>query len=169
MSDPTPAVSRLVKRAEFQSYMNVAASGSTASYELIGEGFTSLSESKNPKEYSRQYVHEITERTDVVGYAPSIAYSVDAHTNNSVITKIMAVTDQELTGADAQVDIVSVNVFAGSETSAPAFKRKYNIIPDNKGDGTDALIYTGTLRAAGDVESGGTFNVTTKTYTAPSP
>lgn len=161
-------VSRLVKRAELHSYMDVGASG-TPSFELIGEGFTSLSEAKNPKEYSRQYIHEYTERTDVVGYAPAIAYSVDAHTNNSVIAKIIAVTDQELTGADCQVDIVAVNTFetqtSGQSTVCTAYKRKYAIIPDNKGDGTDALVYTGNFRAVGDVIPG-TFNEETKAFTA---
>lgn len=161
----TPATSKLVKRAELRSYMDVAESGaSTPSFELIGEGFTNLSESKNPQEYSRQYIHEYTERTDVVGYAPSIAYSVDIHTNNAVIKKIRDVTDKELTGNDAKVAVVTVNLFDGDETSAPAFKRDYNIIPDNKGDGTEALVYTGNLRAAGDIVQG-TFNSSTKTFT----
>lgn len=160
--------SRLVKRAELQSYMDVSAT-STAQLELIGEGFTSLTETKNAKEYSRQYIHEYTERTDVVGYAPTLAYSVDAHTNNNVIAKIQKVTDEELTGSDAQVNIVSVNTFdttgSGENVVCTAYRRKYAIIPDGKGDGTDALIYTGSFRAVGDIEKG-TFNPTTKAFTA---
>lgn len=166
------AVSRLVKRAEMRSYMDVASSGENENYELIGEGFTSLSESKNPQEYSRQYIHESTERTDVVGYAPSLAYSVDAHTNNPVIAKIIKVTDEELTGSDAKVAIVTVNAFdsqttgtgSAAATVCKAYKRFYNIIPDNKGDGTEALVYTGNLRAAGDIIIG-TFNEATKVFT----
>ena len=162
--------SRLVKRAELQSYMDVSTT-STAQLELIGEGFTSLTEAKNPKEYSRQYIHEYTERTDVVGYAPTLTYSVDAHTNNPVIAKIQKVTDEELTGSDAQVNIVSVNTFdttgSGNSATCAAFRRKYAIIPDGKGDGTDALIYTGAFRAVGDIEKG-TFNPSDKTFT-PTP
>ena len=32
--------------------------------------FTQLSQSKNPQEYSRKYVDEATQRTDVTGFAP---------------------------------------------------------------------------------------------------
>lgn len=165
-SNTTPAESKLVKRADLKSYMDVAEAGApNPSYALIGEGFTSLSESKNPKEYSRQYIHEYTERTDVVGYAPALAYNVDVHTNNAVIAKIVKVTDEELTGSDAKVSIVTVNCYEGTETARPAFKRDYNIIPDGKADGVEALVYTGNLKAGGDIVKG-TFNETTKVFTA---
>lgn len=162
MADTT--VSKLVNRSEVRSYMNTAASGSTTpTYTLMGEGFTSLNESKNPKEYSRQYVHENTERTDVTGYAPSIAYSVDIYTNNPVIQRIRNVTDNELVGTDSQVDIVTVEHFEGTETTRPATKRAYSIIPDSKGDGTDALIYTGTFHAVSDIVKG-TWSESTSTF-----
>ncbi len=155
--------SKLVARAELRSYMNTG-TAETPAYTLIGEGFTSLSESKNPKEYSRQYIHERTERTDIVGYAPSIAYSTDTYTENEVIAKIRAVTDDELIGTDAQVDIVNVNLFEGTEGAYVAYKRAYAIIPDAKADGVEALIYSGNFRAVGDVVKG-TWNDTTKTFT----
>lgn len=162
MSETT--VSKLVSRSELLSYMNTG-TGSTEAYNLIGEGFTSMSESKNAKEYSRQYIHEQTERTDVVGYAPSISYSVDVYTNNPVIDHIRKITDQELIGTAAQVDIVTVETFSGTDnTACTAYKRKYAIIPDGKGDGTDALVYTGTFKAVGDIIPG-TFNVSTKAFT----
>ena len=158
--------SRLIKRAELRSFMELNPTGSAITYFLIGEGFTNLAESKNAQEYSRQYIHEYTERTDVVGYAPTLAYSVDAHTNNEVIKKIMEVTDKELTGSDAVVPVVSVNTFEEVETGkCKAYKRNYSIIPDGKGDGTDALVYTGTLHAVGDVVEGA-FDMKTQVFTA---
>lgn len=159
--------SKLVSRSEYLSFMDTGTSDSPA-FNLMGEGFTSLSESKNPKEYSRQYINESTERTDVVGYAPSIAYSLDTYTNNPVIAKICKVTDEELRGTDAQVDIVSVNTYETASAGAyPAYKRRYAIIPDGKGDGTDALVYTGNFRAVGDVQPG-TFDLSQKTFTPKS-
>lgn len=157
-------VSKLVARAEMLSYMNTG-TAETPAYELIGEGFTSMAESKNPKEYSRQYVHERTERTDIIGYAPSIAYSADTYTNNPVIAKVRKVTDEELIGTDAQVDIVSVNTFEGTAGAYVAYKRTYAIIPDAKGDGVEALIYSGNFKAVSDIVKG-TWNDTTKTFTA---
>ena len=157
--------SKLVSRSELLSFMNTSKEAATETYNLIGEGFTSMSESKNAKEYSRQYIHEKTERTDVVGYAPSVAYSVDVYTNNPVIDRIREITDKELIGTDAQVDIVSVETFGAADTEAcTAYKRKYAVIPDGKGDGTEALVYTGTFKAVGDIIPG-TFDVTGKTFT----
>ena len=66
---------KLVTRDEWLAYMEIG-----SEYHLIGEGFTSFSESKNPKEYSRHYVHERSERTDTTGFSPSIAYSCDVYT-----------------------------------------------------------------------------------------
>ena len=157
-------ISKLVNRSEVRSYMNTATAGAAASFALMGEGFTSLNESKNPKEYSRQYVHENAERTDVTGYAPSISYSVDVYTNNPVIQRIRDVTDGELIGTDAHVDIVTVEHFEGDASARPAVKRTYSIIPDGKGDGTEALVYTGAFHAVGDMVKG-TWDESSLTFT----
>lgn len=151
--------SKLVMRYEFRSYMDTSEPPhSEAVWSLIGEGFTSLTESKNPTEYSRKYVHEKTERTDVVGFATQIEYTTDTYTENPVINKIREVTDNELTGTDTQVDILNVNMYEDAgEADAhkyTAYKRTYAIIPNQKGEGTDALIYSGSFRAAGDVTPG---------------
>lgn len=162
MSDPTPAVSKLVMRYEFESYMNTGTASSPV-WSLIGEGFTNLTEGKNPQEYSRKYVSDKSERTDVVGYSNQIEYQTDTYTENDVIAKIIEVTDGELTGTDAQVEILNVNKFddsgSGTTHAYKAYKRTYAIIPNQKGEGTDALIYSGSFRAAGDAVVG-TFNGT---------
>jgi hypothetical protein len=147
----------LVARASWKSLMNL---GTTLVpiWTLMGEGFTALNESKNPKEYSRQYIHERSERTDVVGYSPAVAYSIDVHSEDPVAARIVLVTDRELIGSDARVEILSVNEFEVVSTSPTtkyrAYKRMYAIVPDTKGDGTDALIYTGNFRAVGDPVEG---------------
>lgn len=161
-----PVTSKLVSRSELRSYMNTG-SAETPKYELIGEGFTNLAESKNAIEYSRHYIHEKSERTDVTGYAPSLDYSVDTYTNNAVIKKIKDITDKELIGSDAQVDIVNVEMFSDGEvdeTACVAYKRTYSVIPGGKGDGTEALIYTGTFKAVGDIVPG-KFDVKNSTFT----
>lgn len=48
------------------------------------KGFTDQSTSKNPKEYARQYVDELFEQTDVVGYSPSTSYGFDQYAGNTV-------------------------------------------------------------------------------------
>lgn len=145
----------LVKRSQRVAYMDTAASTGPASFERM-TGFTSITNAKNPKEYSRQYVDMDTETSDVVGYAPAIEYSFDRYSNNPVHEKIAKIHDGELLGNDTHVDIVTVDLFKKSSTGEKyhAVKRTYAVIPDSDGDGTDALIYSGSLKAVSAIEVG---------------
>ena len=131
----------LVGRHKRVAFMDADGSGKTFTRMT---GFTSLSDGKNSTEYSRQYVDEASERSDVVGYAPAIDYEFDRYTNDPVHEKIAAITDDEILGTEAQVDIVVVDLFEQktSETTCTARKRTWSVIPDTEGDGTDALIYS---------------------------
>jgi hypothetical protein len=40
----------------------------------------------------------------------------------------------------------------------------YTIVPDKKADGTDALVYSGSMKAAGDIEAG-TFDLENLKFT----
>lgn len=146
---------KLVNRSQRVAFMNTASSGGVAKFERM-TGFTAMTNTKNPKEYSRQYIDEDTERSDVVGYAPSIDYSFDRHTNNAVHERICKIHDTEMLGNDTHVDIISVDLFKKSATGEKYFatKRTYAVIPDSDGDGTDALIYSGTLKAVSETEEG---------------
>lgn len=159
---------KIIKRADLRSFMGIT-NGTTVEYQQIGLGFTNLSESKNPQEYSRKYIHEQTERTDVVGFAPAFAYSVDAHSGEPVCQEIMKITDNELLGSDSVRDIIAVNLWDGDDTTGyTAFKRSYSVIPDGRGDGTDALVYTGNMKANGDAVKG-KFDMTAKAFTPDAP
>lgn len=111
--------------------------------------FSKFSPSKNAKEYNRQYVDEIAETSDVVGYAPSIDYSLDAHRNNPVHAHFRKVTDDECIGDAATVDIISVDV-----TDGDAYKRTWAIVPGAEGDSLNAYTYAGTLKAKGEAVHG---------------
>ena len=159
-------MSTLVSRNQWVAYMNTGAK-EAEEYNLVGEGFSSFSEAKNPKEYTRQYVHEKSERSDVVGYAPSISYSADMYSGDPCVERVAKAADDEQVGSDAHVDIVTVNMWekgGTGDTSFVAYKRTYAIIPDGKGDGVEALIYTGTLKAVGESVKG-TFDTDAKTFT----
>ena len=43
---------------------------------------------------------------------------------------------------------------AKENTACTARKRDWSVIPDTEGDGTDALIYKGSLKAAGKIIKG---------------
>lgn len=157
----------LITRDQWQAYYGIPGDSGAVTYNLMGEGFTSLVESKNPSEYSRRYIHEKTERSDVTGFAPSMAYSCDVYSGDPVIDDILKITDGEVIGSAAQRDIVAVNLWEKGTTDGTyvAYKRTYSVIPNSKGDGTDALITSGNLKAAGESVKG-TFTFATKTFTA---
>ena len=149
------AKEKLIKRSQKVAYMNTASAEGPASFERM-TGFTALTNAKNSKEYSRQYVDMDSEISDVVGYAPAIDYTFDRYEGNPVHEKIAKIHDEELLGNDTHVDIVTVDLFKKSSAGEKyhATKRTYAVIPDSDGDGNDALIYNGTLKAVSEIEIG---------------
>lgn len=113
------------------------------------EGFTDLSYSQNPKEYSRQYVDEEFERTDIVGYAPSISYSFDRYTGNEVLADIVKITENEYIGDLMKRRIATVDLSGVGDGSGNAKMREYAVIPDTNGDTTDCMTYSGNFKARG--------------------
>lgn len=145
---------KLVGRHKRLSFMKTGEDATTCERMT---GFTDLGESKESKEYNRQYVDEASERSDVVGYATGVAYAFDRHTNTPVHVKLAAIADDEIVGTDAQVDIVTVDLFdevSGSANTCKARMRTFSVIPDASGDSTDALTYSGTFKAAGEIIHG---------------
>ena len=144
-------MSEVVKRSDKVAFFGVAGEGSTVTYHRM-KGFTDISISRNPKEYSRQYVDEDYERTDIVGYATSMSYGFDQHVGDAVHEDIANIHDSELLGADAVRSIVIVDFTQESETDGAflARKRDFAVIPDSEGDSMDAYTCSGTLKTAGD-------------------
>lgn len=159
------AETSIVNRAARRHYMNTGSAASPV-WSLIGEGFTDFTESKNAVSYQRRYIHEVSKRTDVTGYAPTIDYEFEVYTGNAVIEKLRGITDYERTGEEAQVEICTVDLFDETGTSGicKARRRTYSVIPDECGSGTDTLLYTGTLKSVSDGISG-TFVLSTSTFT----
>ena len=139
-----------MKRSDKLAFYGVPSEGGTMTYHRM-KGFTTLSTSKNPKEYSRQYVDEETERTDVVGYSPSMSFTFDRSKENALHDDLTSIFDGEKLGADAIRTIVIVDL---TKTDNNAVCRNFSVIPESEGDGTDAYVYSGTFKAAGEKEVG---------------
>lgn len=90
----------LVARSGKITFYGIAGEGSTITYHRM-KNFTSLVTSKNPKEYTRQYIDEPFEQSDITGYSPSIAYAFDLDSANAVHNDIVEITYGELVGANA--------------------------------------------------------------------
>lgn len=159
----------LVMRYQFEAYMGCLSEGTggtvTTEYNLIGEGFTQFAESKNPQTYSRKYINHKSQSNDVIGYAPSYAYSCDCISDDPVVQEIVKIHDGELIGTDARRDVIFINRWDTPTSGAyPAKKRTFAVIPNQKADGTDAMVYTGQIDAVSDFVEG-TFNPETGAWT----
>lgn len=145
---------KILNRSDKVAFMEVGTDGSKKLTRM--RGFTELSVSKNPVEYSRRYIDENADRSDVTGYAPSISYAFDRFSDDAVHKEIVAISDGELTLSGAIRRIVIVDLSAPSTVGGSDFKaiaRDFSIIPDTEGDSTDAYTYSGTMKANGDFEN----------------
>ena len=131
---------RLVQRADKVSFMKVE-----DAYHRM-KGFTTLSTSKNPKEYTRQYVDEAFETSDVVGISAAIEFGFDQMLGDPVHDHMVHIIDEELLGADATVDILTVDFTKPVVDGYEARLRSWAVIADTEGDSFDAYTYTGSFR-----------------------
>lgn len=138
------AKEQLVKRSRKLAFMNISTTA-IANF-LRMTKFTEISKSKNPTEYSRTYVDEDGETTDVTGYSEEISYNFDQHVGNLVHKKLADIADDEKTDSDALVDILQVDLTEPMQGGYKARLRTYSTVPDADGDSTDAYTYSGTFR-----------------------
>ena len=158
---------KLVTRNKKVAFMNVSTTG-VANF-LRMTKFTEISKSKNPTEYSRTYVDEDGEVTDVTGYSEEISYAFDLHTGNLVHQKIVDITDNEKVGNDALVQILQVDFTKQVGEGYEARLRTYSVVPDTEGDSTDAYTYSGSFKKNNNMTIGvATMNAdnTVATFTA---
>lgn len=147
----------LIKRSDKVAYYGVPGADENKTFTRM-QGFTSFGHSRNPKEYSRQYVDEAFEETDVTGYSHSIGFSFDQYKGNAVHDDLAQLCDDEVIGTDAVREIVLVDfskpVSDGNTNKYKAVKRPFAVIYDSDGDSTDAYTYSGNFRTKGDKISG---------------
>lgn len=143
---------KLVKRSGKVAYMDV--STTQIPNFLRMRKFTEISKSKNPTEYSRTYVDEDGEVTDVTGYSEEISYAFDLYSGNLVHEKIVKITDDELTGDEALVKILIVDFSKPVGSGYEARLRTYSTVPDTEGDSTDAYTYSGAFRKNSKMSKG---------------
>lgn len=145
----------MIKRSEKLAFMKVGSENSAVYKRMTG--FTEMSVSKNPKEYSRKYVDEDAERSSVVAYAPSMSYKFDYDPQNEVHKEFVKVADDELTGDSTVKSILIVDISAPAAAGGSSFNaavRDFSIIPSTEGDDADTYTYGGDLKAYGNITRG---------------
>jgi hypothetical protein len=139
---------KLIKRSDKVSFLGCISEGIETFNRM--RGFTTLSGAKNPTEYSRRYVDEEFETTDVTGYSPSLDFGFDQYSGDPVHDEMVKILDNEALGTEARRNIVTVDFSQeAGEGSYKAVKREYAIIGDAEGDSMDAYTYSGTFRSTG--------------------
>lgn len=135
-------VKRLVQRSDKVAFAKVQ-----TEY-LRMHGFTTLSKKTNAKEYSRQYVDQLFETTDIVGMSASIDFNFDQFKGDKVHEMLVDIIDNEKVGTDATVTILVVD-FTSPGTESGEFKaklREFSVIPSAEGGSMDAYTYEGTFK-----------------------
>ena len=138
----------MVKRSDKVAFYGVTKDGTTTYHRM--KQFTEISQSKNPVEYSRQYVDEDFEESDVIGYAPTVSVALDQHTDNPVHDDIAEIFDKEMTGDAAVRDVVIVDLtkaVTGKAGHFAARKRSFSVVPGDEGSDTDRYGYSAEFKS----------------------
>lgn len=139
---------KLVNRHEKVAFYGVVQEDTVVYHRM--SGFTKMDTQSNPVEYSRRYVDESFEQTDVVAFSPSISFTFDRYNGNPVHDDIVAIADTEALGTDAVRSIVVVDLSTESEGSCSAVKRDFAVVVDKEGDTTDAYTLSGSFYTKGE-------------------
>lgn len=137
-----------LKRSDKLAFLGVSGDSGVTYHRL--KNFTEFSVSKNPSSYTRKYVDEDFERSDVISYAPKISYSFDFDSEDAAHSSIVSITDNELIGDSALCDMVFVDLTKKDESGAVyATKRSWSVVPDKEGSDSSAYDYSGTFASGG--------------------
>lgn len=147
--------------------MDTTSEGTAADYRLLGTGITSLTEEMNPETETVQYINQENGSTDLKSYTPSIEVerqNVDEE-DQDLTDWFNKMIDTLPVGADAITSYVRVRV-SGAGPEYPAVRRRCVVsVGGTGGDAGSNVTNTLTLGGRGDGEAG-TFNVTTRKFTA---
>ncbi len=138
----------------------------TAEYVRIGEGVTSMAPSNNPITDTKHYINYKNSTTKVLGFGKQWALSMERFTGDDANDFIAGLSEK--TGEEVVTNLVIVEHHdSAAVTAKPATRYEVTVVVGGDGaiTGGAAMDMDVTIYANGDgVE--GTFNETTKTFTA---
>ena len=153
-------------------YINVAAAGETASYELMGTGFTAIDENPGAKSSKETYVNEVTSSSDITGYETAFDYTSRLIPSQAAILALWKDGRDHKVGAEAHHTYVRVDLWnpigEPSAQSAEFAARQFTVsneVSKFSGNGGEKIEVSGTLNAVGDPILG-KFDTVSKTFTA---
>ena len=161
-------MSKKVKRSKFATFLNVG-TGETDTWALIGDGVTSMTVSYNPQSSDETYIHQDSGTTDVESYKPTSAVPMTAMQGDPVFDFVDGLRRKRAVLDDARTEVCLVYLYDEATGGAyPAEKNTCSIqIDDFGGEGGGSNVINFTINFVGDGVAG-TFNPSTKTFTATS-
>lgn len=156
----------IIKRHQFADYLNIG-DETTPNFVLMGTGFTTLDEEPGAQTETKKYVNEKSSSSSITGYETVFPFESDLIVEQQAVLALYNVGRNHCVGSDAEFQYARVELWdpvTGSDNTYSA--RLFTVaaeISDITGE-TDIAV-SGNLNAVGDPING-SFNTTTKTFTA---
>lgn len=132
----------------------------------LGTVITQLDENSNPNEQTKQYIHQKSSTTKVTGFENEFPITSDLVKNEAVSEYFYGIFRDRKVGTDAQVIHYIVELWnSTAENVYKARKITQTVsISGKTANPGEQISYTGSLKGGDFID--GTFNTSTKTFTA---
>lgn len=160
-----------VMRYMLQEFYGVPGEDGSVTYHYMNKGFTQLDETGEAEvEDGEAYIGDKNATPSINGYNGSWEFETQYIYGDPVCDDIREIGIRQYTGSECERDMISIDLMhpaaSGSEGEYEA--RRIRIAVETTaphGEPRSVTIMNGTMHQLGDAEHG-TFNVTTKTFTA---
>lgn len=155
-----------VIRYQIADYLDVG-TAEAEQYVLMGVGFLTLDENPSAKIDTTAFINNKSASGTITGYENTFPFDTQLIAEEKAIKKIYDIARNQRTGNDAVLNYVRIEMFEGATGNAyPARKFKVAVeVSGITGNGTEIVRVAGNLHQVGDFIDG-TFNTSTKTFTA---
>ena len=136
-------------------------------FELLGTGFTELSESFSPQTTSKRYINSSTSTQSVTGYEWSTSFNADMIVSEIAIEYIRNIGEMQLTGSETESEYIVVDLDRPATVVGDFHARKFNVAisVDSSEDNDGELALSGNFLGQSEPIEG-TFTVSTQTFVA---
>lgn len=134
-------------------------------FELLGTGFTELSESFSPQTTSKRYINSSASTQSVTGYEWSTPFTADQIVSNEAIDFIKNIGEMQLTGSETETEYIIVDLDRPATIVGDFHARKFNVAisVDSTEDNDGELGLSGNFLGQSEPIEG-TFTVSTKEF-----
>lgn len=144
---------------------------STGENITLGGVITEMTESSNPTESEKQYIHQKSKTVNVTGFSNEFPITMDMVKNDEVFEDFYSIFYNRATGSDAKRDHYIVNTWEPVENNGTPVANTYKArkinqsveITECNGAAGEQKQITGSLKGGDFVY--GTFNTSTKEFT----